>query len=322
MSAARPRLRVENPPFGSLLEQVQSGRGIAFAKRTHGVWDHLSLLVTHGWKAQRWRRCDMMIFKNAVPPEPAAQGKRREYMRYLNELLDDVVRPPADDRWWQTVSLDLEYLTGKLQRPVLDLRLGADPRLLSYWDWRYSYADLFARYSLHGRRWRYAQAPTRGVRTLEILELPAIARECHVVVVGPAHLAGLTERWGLDPARFTFVAAPAWPRNRPNGTVFSDPVLPPLQTHRIRHDLLESLSRIESPRPLLHLFELGTCAQWLIRRLFDRRPQHAYLDLGRTLELWFPDVAWPLKRPVAAMYSRAARAYYGDQAFRQLREIR
>ncbi len=318
----RPRLRVENPTCTSLLEEVQSGRGVAFAKRTHGVWDHLALLVTQGWKAQRWRRCDMMIFKNAAPDDATVHRERREYMQYLNELLHDVVHPPDDVRWWHTVSLDLEYLTKKLERPVLDLRLAADPRLLRYWDWRYSYADVFARYSLRELRWRYAQVPTRGVRTRELLELPSIARTCHVVVVAPAKVADLHQRWDLDPRYFTFIAAPQWPQIRPNGTLFSDPVLPALQTHRIRHDLLTTLGGITSRRPLLFLFELGTCAQWLIHRLFSRNPRHAYLDLGRTLELWYPDAAWPLKRPVAAMYRRAARAYYGDKEFRRLVEAR
>lgn len=312
------RLFVENPACSTLLAQVDAGRGVAFAKRTHGIWDHLALLMTHGWRADGWRRCDMMIFKEIRLTDPSARPERRDYMRYLNEILDDVRNPTDDDRWWRTVSLDLEYLTRKLTRPAFELRLSSDPRLNVYWDWRYSYADVFVPLGLSGLRWRYAQTLTAGVRDLSVLELPVIARQFHVVAVAPEKVRDLPRRWTLDEDRFTFVPSPRWPSVRPAGSLFTDPVLPALQTHRMRHELLAQLSAVSSDRPLLYVFELGTCAQWLIHRLFRARPEHAYLDLGRVLELWYPDHPWPLKKPVASLYRRAAKAYYGERGLREL----
>jgi hypothetical protein len=311
-------LWVRNPRCERLLEAVAAGEGVAFAKRTHGIWDHLSLLVTGGWQAERWRRCDQMIFKQEMTPEPWIIHERIAYLNYLNELLEDVVNPPADRRWMETISLDLDYLTRKLRQPAFWLRVGADPRLVNYWEWQYSYADLIGRYGLADHEFYFAQILTEGVISLSLLELPAIARTHHVVVVAPKKARDLPERWRLDRDHFTFIQSPAWPELRPNGSLFSDPVLPALQSHRIRHDLLTRLKSVESERPLLYLLELGTCAQWLIMRLFKDRPKASYLDMGRTLELWFPDSGWPLKKPVATFYRRAARAYYGDRRYFEL----
>jgi hypothetical protein len=313
------RLWVRNPPCEELLGRVASGGGVAFAKRTHGVWDHLALLNTGGWRADGWRRCDQMIFKRPMESTERVRGERRAYLDYLDELLRDVVDPPADPRWIQTISLDLEYLTRKLQRPAFDLRIGVDPRLLRYWEWDYSYADLVDRFALTDRPFQFAQTLTAGLVSCSLLELPQIARDRHVILVAPEKMRDLAERWRLDPAHFTFCPSPAWPHARPNGSLFTDPVLPALQTHRIRRDLLVQLRSVRSTRPRLYLFELGTCAQWLIARLFRTQPSDSYLDMGRCLEAWYPDTPWPLKAPVAAVYRRAARAYYGDRRYLLLR---
>jgi hypothetical protein len=311
-------LWVQNPRCATLLGKIAAGGGIALAKRTHGIWDHLSLLMTGGWQAEGWRRCDQMIFKKKMTPEPWVIHERLEYMRYLNELLDDIVNPPTDPRWLETISLDIDYLTKKLHRPAFWLRADTDPRLVSYWKWQYSYADLIRGYGLAAHDFHFAQILTEGVVSLSLLGLPDIARSHHLVVVAPEKVRDLPRRWRLDREHFTFIPSPEWPDRRPNGSLFTDPVLPALQTHRIRHDLLAQLRAVESNRPLLYLLELGTCAQWLIDRLFRERPTAAYLDMGRTLELWFPDSRWPLKKPVATLYRRAARAYYGDRKYFEL----
>ncbi|WP_432044003.1 hypothetical protein [Streptomyces cadmiisoli] len=310
---------VRNPPCDRLLERVDSGGGVAFAKRTHGVWDHLSLLSTGGWEADGWRRCDQMIFKGAAAPTPAVTHERQAYLAYLREILDDVVHPPADPRWIQTISLDLDYLTGKLRKPAFALRAGVDPRLLSYWQWEYSYSELLQRFELGDRPFQFAQTLTSGLVTLSLLDLPRIARDRHVIVVAPEKMRDLDERWSLEPEHFTFLPAPRWPDRRPNGSLFSDPVLPALRTYAIRHRLLGDLRSVASTRPRLYLFELGTCAQWLIARLFRAQPGDSYLDMGRCLEAWYPDTPWPLKAPVAAVYRRAARAYYGQARYLALR---
>ena len=306
---------VENPSCSQLLEQIESGTGLAYAKRTHGIWDHLALLLTNGWQADDWRRCDMMIFKELRPHDAAGQIARDDYMHYLTDILGDVVEPPKDDRWWSTVSLDLEYLTKKLRRPGFHLRLGSDPRLRAYWDWDYTYADVLGPHTNPSHPWLYAQTLTRGISDLSILELPQVARKFHVVVVAPKKARDLPTRWALDAGHFTMIDAPTWPTARPSGSLISDQVLPALRTFRLRQQLLRQLATVACSRPLLYLFEMGTCAQWLMRRLFDQAPHHVYLDMGRALEVWYPDHEWPLKRPTASIYRRAARAYYGDAAY-------
>ncbi|MFF4590494.1 hypothetical protein ACWEV9_27385 [Streptomyces albogriseolus] len=317
--SGRATLWVRNPPCDQLLACLDSGDGVAFAKRTHGIWDHLALLTTGGWTADEYRRCDQMIFKRTAEPTLEVVRQRQAYLEYLEEILDDVVRPPDDPRWIQTISLDLDYLTGKLRKPAFSLRASVDPRLLSYWQWDYSYGDLIRRFELGERPFQFAQTLTRGLVSLSLLELPQIARRYHVVVVAPEKMRDLADRWHLDPEHFTFQPSPPWPDRRPNGSLFSDPVLPALRTHVTRHRLLEQLQSITTTRPRLYLFELGTCAQWLIARLFRARPGDSYLDMGRCLEAWYPDTPWPLKAPVAAVYRRAAQAYYGRARYLALR---
>jgi len=310
---------VENPPCESLLTRVASGRGVAFAKRTHGVWDHLALYLSGGWWADQWRRCDQMIYKSQMPSDPEVYRERFAYLAYLRELLKDISDPPSDDRWIHTISLNLDYLTRKLSRPGFFLKTRTDPRLLSYWEWNYTYREIIDASNAATHRLQFAQTLTKGVVSNSILALPDIARSFHTVVLAPSKMHDLAQRWNLEPTHVTFLPAPTWPDRRPQGSLFTDPVLPALQTYRIRHKLLSTLLSVQSRRPLLYLFEFGTCAQWLIARLFRARPGAAYLDMGRTLELWFPDSEWPLKAPTATVYRRASRAYYGERRYLELK---
>jgi hypothetical protein len=67
------------------------------------------------------------------------------------------------------------------------------------------------------------------------------------------------------------------------------------------------------------LFEAGTVSQWLIPRLAAEHPGDSFLDLGRALELWFPDQLWPLKSRIATFFRRAARNFYGVPRYMELR---
>jgi len=259
-----------------------------------------------------------MIFKGPATNSTEAADVRREYLEYLAEILHDIGHPPTDSGWRPTISLDLDYQTSKLFRPVVEIRVRVDPRLLSYWEWDYSYEPVLERTKLSEQPLCYAQLFTRGVADHSILDLVAVAGKYHVVAYGPAKLADLHLRWGLNPLQFSALAAPDWPKERPNGTISTDPILPALQTFRQRHEILRRLLAIPSARPKLYLFEAGTVSQWLISRLWDADPSGRMLDMGRTLELWYPDHAWPLKRSTRQLYRRASHAYYGARRYSEL----
>ncbi len=153
----------------------RAASGSRFIKRTHRIWDHLTLRVTAKLERDGHRRCDQMIFKEQRRRQDATTAAaRRDYLTYLDELLADVVDPPA--RIAQTVSLALDYLTRRTLQPVLDLPVRSDPRLCAYWDSpSYDYAELFDRFNLWNRPWEYAQMPVVGVITQQRYLPPAPA---------------------------------------------------------------------------------------------------------------------------------------------------
>jgi len=249
---------------------------------------------------------------------PEVQAIRDNYLMYLDELINDIRNPPDHPHYFETVSLGIDYLSQRLKRRRFEFTVTVDPRLISYWQAEYSYANLFEHYQLWDHDWYYAQIFTEGVVSQTILRLPELARQYHIVVFGPSKLNDLAERWSLEPAYFTFFSAPKWPPSRPDGNIFVDPILPPLTTFRTRYEMLDRLASVQSDRPKMYLFEAGTCSQWWVYRLFKRDPNHFYLDVGRVLELWYPEYVWPFKPRIKGFYRRAARQYYGETRYRQL----
>src|SRR4051812_18697711 len=87
------------------MDALARGERVVFTKRTHGIWDHLTLLVTGRLEAEDHRRCDQMIFKGPAADATGAHQARADYLRYLGEILDDIVTARES-----TISLALDYL--------------------------------------------------------------------------------------------------------------------------------------------------------------------------------------------------------------------
>jgi hypothetical protein len=300
------------------MDKLANGEYFAFPKRTHGVWDHVSIHDAQKMVVNDYHLCDQVIFKGKMENSPEVQEIRDEYLCYLDELINDISVSHKSNNYYQTVSLGLDYLSRRLSLTEFDFNVRADPRLVDYWQVDYHYEDFFENHNLWDHCWTYAQVFTQGVVSQTILQLPLLAKQYHVVVLGPEKLRDLDQRWELEPDRFTFFPAPRWPPSRPKGNIFIDPVLPPLQTFRSRYEMLDQLLSIPSDRPKLYLFEAGTCSQWWIYRMFQKAPNHFYIDVGRVLELRYPDYVWPFKPNIKRFYRKAARAYYGEKRYGQL----
>ena len=314
----KPKIHINNHPCEFLMDRLARGAFFAFPKRTHGVWDHVSLHNAHHMIANEYFLCDQVIFKRKMDFSSEVQEIRDDYLRYLNELIHDICKPHESSNYFQTISLGLDYLSRRLTQQSFEFNVTVDPRLVSYWQADYRYEDFFESHGLWDYEWTFAQIFTEGVVQQSILRLPELARQYHVVVLGPEKLHDLDQRWELDADYFTFFPAPIWPPSRPNGNIFTDPILPPLQTFRTRHDVLRQLMAVESDRSKLYLFESGTCSQWWVYRLFENDPKHFYLDIGRVLELWYPDYVWPFKPNMNRFYRKAAFAYYGEARYQAL----
>jgi len=109
--------------------------------------------------------------------------------------------------------------------------------------------------------------------TGEILELYEAVRALPVLAIGPKHLAGLGARLGFDP--FAHVATHI-DRER-------------ARRQRTLGRALKALGRF-GDRPCIVLVQTGSVAPWFVDRLHDRVPSAFLLDMGRALDVWFPEV--------------------------------
>jgi hypothetical protein len=109
--------------------------------------------------------------------------------------------------------------------------------------------------------------------TGEILELYEALKALPVLVIGPKHLADLGSRLGLG--RFAHVATHL-DRER-------------TRRKRTLGKALRALARF-GEGPCVVLVQSGVVAAWFVDRLHDRAPSAFVLDMGRSLDVWFPDV--------------------------------
>src|SRR5262249_16720976 len=99
-------------------------------------------------------------------------------------------------------------------------------------------------------------------------------RDLSVVLIGPPHLSTLGQHLGLQ--RFNHVEIPL--------------VGAPGERHTLLERCVEVLRRVSSDgRPPVFFYQAGALAFWLIYRLFPLCPNSFHLDIGRCLDVWFPE---------------------------------
>jgi hypothetical protein len=100
-------------------------------------------------------------------------------------------------------------------------------------------------------------------------------RDLPVILVGPPHLSDLGRHLNLG--GMDHIEIP--------------PAGAPLGRHALLKRCITALLRASGGRrPPVILYQAGSLSYWLIYRLFPRAPHSFHLDLGRCLDVWYPEV--------------------------------
>lgn len=259
--------RVEVPAKDFFFERLRRNDSFAFARLTHGYWDGLSI---HNRIAGDPRLSPLMPAQRrslAARIGQAAQPHHGTFIEgFVEEISELIVRHRKEPRFFNSVAFkgfptaDEDLFNAKVtpdhrsdRLNLLKATFAADDRLLD--------ASLCKRLAFSG----------------DLMALPPLCRNRHVVLIGPDYFHDLQQRWNLP--EFTHVSIPRH------------------LTHLIRWQVLDKVRTVladlvgkPGPKPVV-LLQCGSMAYWLIGQLFSWRSDIFYIDLGQALNIWFTDVA-------------------------------
>jgi hypothetical protein len=96
-----------------------------------------------------------------------------------------------------------------------------------------------------------------------------------VLVIGPPHVSSIGHHFGLREFHHIVIPITGAPSER----------------RCLLGRCTDALKRItKGGSPGVVLYQASALAIWLIYRLFSFRPRSFHLDVGRALDVWFPDV--------------------------------
>lgn len=264
-------------PVSWYAARIRAGLPFAFAKRTHGFWDRLVELTEFSDEFRDLVRESVRRGDPDFPPWDKIEHalridaktakkleKLRKYKhfwedRFFVDLVRELRHPPDLDGWIEAQAL--RAYTKAVFRPAIH-----EPERLR---------EVLLALAPRRRPWHYALTFKDSVVTGEFNELLETIRPMPVVAVGPKHLAGLGARCALPDFRHVAIH----------------------ETEAIgdREKVLAECRRVlASPalrgRPAVVLVQAGSLAWWLMYRLFPGSERTWFLDLGRVLDIWFPEV--------------------------------
>jgi hypothetical protein len=266
LPAGGERYRVTVPPLEFFTARLERELPFAFARLPHGYWDGRILrrqIAAHPQLAGLPEPEQLALagrIAGLARPEKASFAEAM-----FEEVLDTARRCREDPNFFSAVAFKGSLLTAEVFRASMtaaerevcmeEVRRHFRPedRLLDALAWK-RLADL-------DRIWPLADA----------------CRSRHVILVGPASVRGLDRRWRLQ--RHTHIG------------------IPPNHGHRQRWSLLAEVRAAvdracTEPGPLPVVVSMcgGSLAYWLFGRLFPRRREAFYLDLGQALQAWYPEL--------------------------------
>lgn len=261
---------VLQPGLSFYLDLVRNDRGFAFVKRTHGFWDGLVFLcdvvpelqarVTRGETIDAAFIRQLFSDDNLVKAVEARSGFKNHFDdHFYSELVEDLQSPLAMPSYIEATSFR--------GYPNSDARPALCPveRL----------RQVFHAFHSSGRQTHDALVWKQAILDGTYWQFVEAIRERSVLLVGPQHLAPLGQYLSLP--HFDHIVIP-----------ISGAMLKRREILKQCRLALADLSR--RGRPTVVLYQAGFLVFWLIYRLFPSAPRSIHLDLGRCLDVWFPEI--------------------------------
>lgn len=265
-----PDVPVLQPGLKFYLDLIERREGFAFVKRTHGFWDGLVFLSDCapeiGARVDRGEAVEAARVRAALDDVNIVEStERRSYYynhfrdHYYTELVEDLQRPLALPAYIEATAFrGYPNCNGRLAyHPVERLR------------------GVHHSFHTSGRRAHDALVWKQAILDGSFSHVVKAIARMPVLLVGPPHLSSIGHHLGLREFYHVVIPLSGAPGER-------------LSVLGRCTDTLERIT--EGGRPGVVLYQAGTLAFWLIYRLFSLRPRSFHLDLGRCLDVWFPEV--------------------------------
>jgi hypothetical protein len=268
---------VLQPGLSFYLDLFDRKEGFAFVKRTHGFWDGLVFLTDSipeiSNRVRRGRRVTAAMIRAALR-DPAVVRLIEERCQigvvgganfvnhfrdgFYTELVEDLQAPPELPSYIEANSFEGFPESHNALNPAIRLR------------------HVYHAFHTSGRKAHDALVWKQSIIDGTFGKVVASVRALPVVLIGPPHLSTLGQRLGLP--QFHHVEIPL--------------VGAPGERDSLLERCVEVLRGVSGDgRPPVFLYQAGALAFWLIYRLFPLHPDSFHLDIGRCLDVWFPEVA-------------------------------
>ena len=261
---------VLQPGLDFYLALISRGEGFAFVKRTHGFWDGLvylcesapqiESLVLAGKPVTAGIVRDVLGFAEVVEAAEQKSGFVDHFRdSFYTELIEDL----------QTPLITPSYIEATAFRgyPNSDEYPALHPV-----EWL---RKVYHSFHTSGRTEHEALVWKQAIFDGTFWRLVEAVREMPVWLVGPPHLSTLAQHLGLAEIHHLVIPLAGAPAERRS------------LLRRCSDALLRASA---GARPPVVLYQAGALAFWLIYRLFPLVPHSIHLDLGRCLDVWYPEV--------------------------------
>jgi hypothetical protein len=269
-------LPVLQPGLDFYLGLLRRGVGFSFVKRTHGFWDGLGFLCQSAPEiAARVERgepihADMvrqavsdpvvletLVRRCQVGVSGGANFVNHFHEHFYTELVEDLQAPLALSTYFEANSFEGFPHGHNALNPV---------------DWL---RRVYHSFHTSGRPAHDALVWKQSIIDGTFREVVEAIRDLPVMLVGPPHLSDIGVHLGLRDLRHIVIPL----------------VGAPLERSSLLKQCSETLRRLTRGRgPATILYQAGALSFWLIYRLFPRAPRTFHLDVGRCLDVWYPDV--------------------------------